>query len=125
MLDGKRFLPVTGMPMRKIACRRRPFALAEPVPFTVAILKAKLFVRPAEEGDGAGRFRSSGRAEDAACRRPFALSGWPSATMVFFISSRQDGELDAAGLVAVAPRVGNLEGKLLHVPRGGRAAIGA
>ena len=41
MFDGKMFLPVTGIPIRKIDCMRRLFALAEPVPFTVAILKAK------------------------------------------------------------------------------------
>src|SRR6185312_3651455 len=43
MFDGNTFLPVTGMPMRKIACMRIPLALAEPVPFTVPILKAKSF----------------------------------------------------------------------------------
>src|SRR4051794_34503299 len=41
MFEGKTFFPETGMPMRKIACMSKPFALAEPVPFTVAILKAK------------------------------------------------------------------------------------
>src|SRR5512146_3357086 len=41
MFDGKTFLPVTGMPMRKIACMSRLFALAEPVPLTVPILNAK------------------------------------------------------------------------------------
>ena len=29
MLEGKMFFPVTGIPMRKIACMRRPLALAE------------------------------------------------------------------------------------------------
>ncbi len=41
MFDGKRFLPVTGMPIRKIACIMRLFALADPVPFTLASLSAK------------------------------------------------------------------------------------
>src|SRR6478736_6045206 len=41
MFDGNTFFPVTGMPMRKIACMSRPFALAEPVPLTVPILNAK------------------------------------------------------------------------------------
>src|SRR5688572_21437739 len=41
MFDGKTFFPETGMPIRKIACINSPFALAEPVPLTVAILKAK------------------------------------------------------------------------------------
>src|SRR5688500_12205321 len=48
MFDGKTFLPETGMPMRKIACMISPFALADPVPFTVPILKAKSFVITAE-----------------------------------------------------------------------------
>ncbi len=45
MFDGKRFLPETGMPMRKIACISRPLALAEPVPLTLASLKAKSLTR--------------------------------------------------------------------------------
>ena len=45
MFDGKTFLPVTGMPMRKMACMSRLFALAEPVPLTVPILKAKSLMR--------------------------------------------------------------------------------
>src|SRR6476661_9977457 len=45
MLDGKTFLPVTGTPIRKIACMRSPLAEAEPVPFGVAILNAKSLVR--------------------------------------------------------------------------------
>src|SRR3954453_14457494 len=43
MLDGNRFLPETGIPMRKIACMRSPLALADPVPFTFASLNAKSF----------------------------------------------------------------------------------
>ncbi len=43
MFDGKMFFPVTGIPMRKIACMRSPLALAEPVPLTVPILNAKSF----------------------------------------------------------------------------------
>src|SRR6185503_19619330 len=41
MFDGKTFFPDTGIPMRKIACISRLLALADPVPLTVAILKAK------------------------------------------------------------------------------------
>src|SRR6185369_791031 len=40
MLEGNKFLPETGIPMRKIACMRRPLALAEPVPLTLASLSA-------------------------------------------------------------------------------------
>ena len=43
MFDGKTFLPVTGTPIRKMACMSRPLALADPVPFAVAILNAKSF----------------------------------------------------------------------------------
>src|SRR5713226_6963051 len=45
MFDGNRFLPETGMPMRKMACMSRPLALAEPVPLTLASLTAKSFTR--------------------------------------------------------------------------------
>ena len=45
MFDGKTFLPVTGMPIRKMACMIRPLAVAEPVPLAVAILKAKSLTR--------------------------------------------------------------------------------
>jgi hypothetical protein len=36
MLEGKMFLGETGMPMRKMAFANMSFALAEPVPFTLA-----------------------------------------------------------------------------------------
>ena len=41
MFDGKRFLPETGTPIRKIACMSRLLALDEPVPLTLASLSAK------------------------------------------------------------------------------------
>ena len=43
MFDGKRFLPDTGTPMRKIARISRLFALDDPVPLTLASFKAKSF----------------------------------------------------------------------------------
>src|SRR5678815_63775 len=49
MFDGKTFFPVTGMPMRKMACISKLLALAEPVPFTVPILKAKSLTRDSTE----------------------------------------------------------------------------
>src|SRR5271163_2364053 len=45
MLEGNRFFPETGMPMRKMACMSRPLALADPVPLTLASLKAKSLMR--------------------------------------------------------------------------------
>src|SRR4026207_2466691 len=45
MLEGKTFLPVTGTPIRKMACISRPLADADPVPLAVAILKAKSLTR--------------------------------------------------------------------------------
>src|ERR1700747_3828983 len=42
MFEGSSFLPDTGIPMRKIACMRRPLALADPVPLTFASLRAKV-----------------------------------------------------------------------------------
>jgi hypothetical protein len=54
MFEGKTFFPVTGIPIRKMACMRSPLALADPVPFTVAILNAKSFTRsPGSRGAGA------------------------------------------------------------------------
>gem|GEM_PF-4782992 len=45
MFEGNRFLPATGIPMRKIACMMRLLALAEPVPFALASLKANSLMR--------------------------------------------------------------------------------
>src|SRR5688572_2909811 len=45
MFDGNTFFPVTGTPIRKMACMRRPLAEADPVPLAVAILKAKSLMR--------------------------------------------------------------------------------
>src|SRR5450432_3154493 len=67
MFEGHRFLPDTGTPMRKIACMMRPFALADPVPFVLAILKAKSLTRSTlleSTGYFLPRFRApSGRLE--------------------------------------------------------------
>ena len=66
MFDGKRFFPETGIPMRKIVFMRSPFALAEPVPFTVAILTAKslrplIVPLPRSSGRGAAHRRRARR----------------------------------------------------------------
>ena len=50
MFDGKTFLPTTGIPMRKMACMSNELALAEPVPFTVPILKQKSFTADMDVG---------------------------------------------------------------------------
>src|SRR5258708_12488602 len=44
MVEGNRFLPDTGIPMRKMACMSSPLALAEPVPLTLASLRAKSLI---------------------------------------------------------------------------------
>src|SRR4051812_40974392 len=44
MFDGNRFFPDTGMPMRKMACMSSPFALADPVPLTLASFRAKSLI---------------------------------------------------------------------------------
>src|SRR5580698_4845090 len=41
IFDGKRFLPETGTPMRKMLRNRTLFADCEPEPFTVAIWREK------------------------------------------------------------------------------------
>src|SRR5690606_19244872 len=53
MFEGKTFFPVTGIPIRKIVCMIRLFALAEPVPLTVPILNAKSFTRGVPSRPGA------------------------------------------------------------------------
>src|SRR6187551_3092981 len=107
MLEGNRFLPDTGMPMRKIACISRPFALAEPVPLTFASLSAKSLVRTSragtfDPGPGfAARSRApAGRAPSSSARRLFGCS--------CSIACVRDYEVE-----------------LLHVPGGRRAALGA
>jgi hypothetical protein len=50
MFEGKTFLPVTGMPMRKMACMIKLLADADPVPLAVAILKANSLVRGIKGG---------------------------------------------------------------------------
>jgi hypothetical protein len=44
MFDGKIFLGVAGTPIRKIDLVKREFALAEPVPLTVANLMTKSLI---------------------------------------------------------------------------------
>ena len=48
IFDGNAFFPETGIPMRNTACMSKPLALAEPVPLTVAIFRAKSFIRARE-----------------------------------------------------------------------------
>ena len=47
MFDGKKFLPTTGTPIRKIDFMISAFALAEPEPLTFANLRVKSFTRGA------------------------------------------------------------------------------
>src|SRR5215475_9334623 len=96
MFDGKRFFPLTGMPMRKIACIKRLFALAEPVPLTVPILKAKSFVREV------------GCCSDILYRPRTAIVDPPPSALDPRPSGVRQHELE-----------------LSHVPRGGRAPLGA
>ena len=44
MLEGNTFFPETGTPMRKMACMSMLFALAEPLPLTVATFTTKSLV---------------------------------------------------------------------------------
>src|SRR3954467_12617804 len=69
MFEGKTFFPVTGIPMRKIACMSRLFALAEPVPFTVPILNAKSLTADMSGGTKRGGRRCTRRKRRRAHRR--------------------------------------------------------
>src|SRR5690242_14863048 len=75
MFDGKTFLPVTGMPMRKIACMSRLFALADPVPLTVPILNAKSFTRAPLEGCGISALPPNGHAVAVPRMEPTTRTG--------------------------------------------------
>src|SRR6476659_8212594 len=104
MFDGKTFFPVTGMPMRKMACISKLLALAEPVPFTVPILNAKSLTRdstelPLSTSDILYRLRRDRRRKMRHHRR----------------HARR----------RASRRVRHQELELSHVPRGGRTPLGA
>src|ERR1039457_4761617 len=88
MLDGKRFLPDTGTPIRKIERISRLLALDEPVPLTLARFNAKSFTLD--------RLFSKCSAATSGRHRDRGGHG------------ERDQQLE-----------------FLHVPRGGRAALGA
>src|SRR3990172_4763453 len=67
MFEGKTFFPTTGMPIRKMACMSNPLALAEPVPFTVPILKQKSLTAGMRDGEEGG---ACGQRTPAACGCP-------------------------------------------------------
>src|SRR5829696_568343 len=105
MFDGKTFFPVTGIPMRKIACMSKLFALAEPVPLTVPILNAKSLMRDAGRCSDIGR-----RLPSAALRERHHVPCFPPTTACFTL-------LD--------PSVRNQQFELAHVPRRRWAPLGA
>src|SRR5215211_4958982 len=105
MLDGKTFFPVTGMPMRKMACMSKLFALADPVPLTVPILNAKSLMRDAERGSDIGR----GLPPAALGERHHVPGLLPATPCVMLLM----------------PSVRNQQFERAHVPRGRRTALGA
>src|SRR5512139_3567220 len=100
MLDGKMLRAATGTPIRSTAFANSAFADAEPEPLTLENLMTKSLTRvivfTASLRDRRRRLRGSVR--DRRRCRPCARRG---------------------------PRVRHLEQELLHVPRAGRAALGA
>src|ERR1700752_1331477 len=109
MLDGKTFFPVTGTPIRKIACMISPLALAEPVPLAVAILNAKSFVWFIKALSLSGVGRRESALPSAFCLVPFAFPLSPDRLQ------RNKGHA----------RVRLLQHEPAHVPGVGRAALGA
>src|SRR5581483_12319328 len=105
MFDGKTFFPVTGIPMRKMACMSKLFALADPVPLTVAIVKAKSLMR--EAGCLPRRANDSDTGHLHAVRGPRVQSRRP-------LPARRR-----------APRIRDDQFKLSHVPRRRRTPLGA
>src|SRR6185295_20336803 len=96
MFEGKTFLPVTGTPIRKMACMIRPFADADPVPFAVAILNAKSLTRSIRYPSGSTGTRPG------CCTHP--------ERQLRFDRLQRAGQ-------------GNFDGELAHVPRVGRTAF--
>src|SRR4029078_12791413 len=78
MFEGNTFFPVTGTPIRKMACMIRPLAEADPVPFAVAILKAKLLTRSI-----VSLAISYQRSAISACRASYQLSDISSQCLSF------------------------------------------
>src|SRR4026208_491371 len=93
MFEGNTFFPVTGIPIRKIACMISPLAEADPVPLAVAILNAKSLVWFIKS-DKAASWQLGASAPSHRHQRNHRRLG-----------------------------IGNLERKLPHVPRVGRAAL--
>ena len=80
MLEGNTFFPVTGIPMRKMACMRRPLALADPVPLTVAILRARSLIRASRPSPSApGSVPAEGSGARDVGTRPAGLTRPPRA----------------------------------------------
>src|SRR5918996_4379377 len=118
MFDGNTFLPVTGTPMRKMACMMRPLAEAEPVPLAVAILKAKSltrFIKPVALGN-----------------RLSAFSGAFGACETRWSRAAESQKLRAESFLSCQGRLarfvaGNrqMHHELAHIPRIGGAPLGA
>src|SRR5471032_331899 len=70
MFDGKIFFPVTGIPILKIDCISIVLADADPVPFTVPILSAKLLT------EDRGPKSETARVVIVRLHRPFRSSGF-------------------------------------------------
>src|SRR5688500_13876974 len=105
MFEGNTFLPVTGMPIRKIACISRPFAEADPVPFAVAILNAKSLTRSMNTLCSVGR----------------PLSGSPTRTSQ---GPRHAYAIASEGIDIGSP-ASDVNHRLAHVPCVRRTAFGA
>src|SRR5262245_7913316 len=69
MFEGKRFFPLTGIPIWKIERRSTLFAVWEPEPLTVATWRLKSLTRGFTWGGKGGR---RGREEPEERRRPYA-----------------------------------------------------
>src|SRR3954454_4760314 len=77
MFDGNTFFPVTGTPMRKMACMISPLADADPVPLAVAILNAKSFALSMNNDGGQASVSSF---QLPAPRTSFLTGDWQLAT---------------------------------------------
>src|SRR4029079_13855247 len=124
MFEGNTFFPVTGTPIRKMACMIRPLADAEPVPLAVAILNAKSLLRFIELTATsfqlpAASFQLPIR---EACQRQGNKSGKREAGGGKPTSSYRGDRNHFRRYIA---SIRNVQHELPHVPRVGRTPFGA
>ena len=108
MFDGNTFFPVTGMPMRKMACMIRPLADADPVPLAVAILKANSLVIHDIDMKSNSRLQlqlAVGCSEPSSRRQATLPAAEPRAGLTYDRRQRNHASLPAYGICSMNLRM--------------------